>query len=232
MQKKAIINKAMILAAGYGTRLKPLTDNFPKALVPFKNGTMISYQLEKLKGIGIKEVIVNAYHFSEQLIKYFQENDFGVKIDIITEDEILGTGGGVLNAKDYLGSEEYFLVLNVDVFTDFNIELLIKEYEVCKPFALLAVQKRNTSRYLEFDNNFILKGRVKSNSIEENYYAFNGMHIISNEIFSQNNKIGYRDIIDIYIEEKKIVKGFNVGESVFIDLGKVENLKKAEELSD
>ncbi len=226
------MNKAMILAAGYGTRLKPLTDTIPKALVPFKNGTMISYQIEKLKSIGIKEIVVNAHHFSEQLIKYFQENDFGVKIVVIAEEEILGTGGGVLNTKEYLQSEEYFLVMNVDVFTDFDIELLIKEYESTKPLALLAVQKRKTSRYLEFDENFILKARVKSDVMKENYYGFNGMHIISNDIFSVNYKNDYRDIIDIYLEGKKTVKGFDAGESVFIDLGKTDNLKRAEESGD
>ncbi|MFZ4592008.1 MAG: nucleotidyltransferase family protein [Ignavibacteria bacterium] len=226
------MNKAMILAAGYGTRLKPLTDTIPKALVPFKNGTMISYQIEKLKSIGIKEIVVNAHHFSEQLIKYFQENDFGVKIVVIAEEEILGTGGGVLNTKEYLQSEEYFLVMNVDVFTDFDIELLIKEYESTKPLALLAVQKRKTSRYLEFDDNFILKARVKSDVMKENYYGFNGMHIISNDIFSVNYKNDYRDIIDIYLEGKKTVKGFDAGESVFIDLGKTDNLKRAEESGD
>ena len=226
------MNKAMILAAGFGTRLKPITDSIPKALVPFKNGTMISYQIEKLKSAGIKEIVVNAHHFSEQLIKYFQENDFGVKVDVITEKEILGTGGGVLNAKEYLQSEDYFLVINVDVFTNFNIELLIKEYESTKPFALLAVQKRKTSRYLEFDDNFLLNGRIKSDMMKENYFAFNGMHIISNDIFSVSYNNDYRDILDVYLEEKKPVKGFDVGDSVFIDLGKTENLKRAEESGD
>jgi NDP-sugar pyrophosphorylase family protein len=226
------MNKAMILAAGYGTRLKPITDNLPKALVPFKNGTMISYQLEKLKSVGIKEIVVNAHHFSEQLIKYFQENDFGVKVTVIAEKEILGTGGGVLNAKEYLFNEESFLVMNVDVYTNFSIDLLISEYEISRPFALLAVQKRDTSRYLQFDGDFILKGRVKSDTLKENYYAFNGMHIMSGRVFSIDYKNDFRDIIDIYLEEKKTVKGFDVGESVFIDLGKTESLKRAEGLSD
>ena len=88
---------------------------------------MVSYQIEKLKRYGVKEIVINVHHFSELMIKYFQEYDFGVKINIIAEDEILGTGGGILNAKDYLREEEYFLVLNVDVFTDINFDLLIKE---------------------------------------------------------------------------------------------------------
>jgi N-acetyl-alpha-D-muramate 1-phosphate uridylyltransferase len=227
-----MINKAMILAAGFGTRLQPLTDNLPKALVPFKKGTMVSYQIEKLKSIGIKEIVINVHHFSEQMISYFHENDFGVKINVIVEKEILGTGGGILNAKDYLQSEEYFLVMNVDVYTNFNFELLVNEYEISKPFAMLAVQKRNTSRYLDFDEYFNLKGRVKTENPKENNFAFNGNHIISNEIFSSKREIVYKDIIDIYFEEKKIIKGFNVGDSSFIDLGKVENLKRAENLSD
>ena len=227
-----MINKAMILAAGFGTRLKPLTDNLPKALVPFKKGTMISYQIEKLKRSGVKEIVINVHHFSELMIKYFQENDFGVKIDIIAEEEILGTGGGILNAKEFLRTEEYFLVVNVDVYTNLDFELLINDYKTHKPFAMLAVQKRLTSRYLEFDDSFMLNGRVKSDIMKDKYFAFNGIHIISNEIFSLKEEVGYKDIIDIYIDKKKPVMGFDSGVSSFLDLGKTENLKVAESLID
>lgn len=227
-----MINKAMILAAGFGTRLKPLTDNLPKALVPFKKGTMISYQIEKLKTSGVKEIVINVHHFSELMIKYFQEKDFGVKIDIIAEEEILGTGGGILNAKEFLQTEDYFLVVNVDVYTNLDFELFINDYKTHKPFAMLAVQKRLTSRYLEFDDNFMLKGRVKSDTMKDRYFAFNGIHIISNEIFSFKDEVGYKDILDIYLEKKKPVMGFDSGESSFLDIGKTENLNVAESLID
>ena len=227
-----MINKAMILAAGFGTRLKPLTDNLPKALVPFKKGTMVSYQIEKLKRLGVKEIVINVHHFSEKIIKYFQDNDFGVKIDIIAEEEILGTGGGILNAKKYLRTEEYFLVVNVDVYTNLDFELLVEDYRINKPFAMLAVQKRSTSRYLEFDDSFMLKGRVKSDTMKDGYFAFNGIHIISGEIFSLKEETGYKDIIDIYLERKIPVRGFDSGVSGFMDLGKAENLKAAENLID
>ncbi len=230
-----MINKAMILAAGFGTRLKPLTDNMPKALVPFRNGTMISYQINKLKSIGINEIVINAHHFSEQMQNYFTENNFGIKINVIVEKEILGTGGGILNAKDYFRNEEAFLVMNVDVFTNIDIALMIEEYKRSKPLALLAVQKRKTSRYLEFSEDFILAGRLKSEEMKENYYAFNGIHIISNEIFKPEYKSEYKDILDIYLElskERYRIKGYDTGDSDFIDLGKIENLKIAESLSD
>jgi len=99
-------------------------------------------------------------------------------------------------------------------------------------FAMLAVQKRLTSRYLEFDDNFMLKGRVKSDIMKDKYFAFNGVHIISNEIFSVKEEVGYKDIIDIYIDKKKPVMGFDSGVSSFLDLGKTENLKVAESLID
>ncbi len=230
-----MLKKAMILAAGFGTRLKPLTDNLPKALVPFGKGTVISYQIEKLKSLGINEIIVNAHHYSDLILKYFQENDFGVKINIIVEEEILGTGGGILNAKEYFSSQESFLVVNVDVFTNMDYSLILKEYDKLKPLALLAVQKRKTSRYLEFDDRFNLIMRIKSDTMNDNCFAFNGLHIISNRIFESGFRTEFSDILDIYLSliiEGYEIKGFNSGDSFFLDIGKIDNLKLAESLSD
>lgn len=230
-----MIKKAMILAAGFGTRLKPLTDNIPKALVPFRNGTMISYQINKLKSIGVKEIVINAHHFSGLMEKYLNETDFGVKIYLIIEKDILGTGGGIMNAVDYLRNEDAFLVVNVDVFTDLDFTDMLSEFKKNNPFAILAVQKRKTSRYLEFDDDFVISGRIKSEEMKENFYAFNGVHIISNKIFQYDYKSDYKDIIDIYLEmreENYRIEGYDAGKSYFIDLGKIENIKKADFLCD
>jgi N-acetyl-alpha-D-muramate 1-phosphate uridylyltransferase len=225
-----MIKKAMILAAGFGTRLKPLTDTLPKALVPFRNGTMISYQIEKLKLLGIKEIVVNAHHHSGLMEKYFLENDFRVKIDVIAEKDILGTGGGILNAEKFLGDEEYFLVINVDVYTDLNINKMIAFNQIHKPFASLCVQKRITSRFLVFDDNMILNSRVRSSVIEKNYFAFDGIHIISGSIFNFRLPVIYSDILDLYMKlsaEKGIkVIGFDAGDSIFDDIGKSEAYTK------
>lgn len=226
-----MINKAMILAAGFGTRLKPFTDTMPKALFPFREGTIISYQIEKLKSFGVKEIIINAHHFYKKITEYFQNNDFGIKIDIIIEKDILGTGGGILNAKKYFESEERFFVINVDVCTDFDLSTINEAFTKTNAIAMLAVQKRKTSRYLEFDKDLNLIKRVKTETPEDNHFAFNGIHVISSEIFKKVKETGYIDIIDLYLglsESGEKVKGFNTGNSYFIDLGKTENIKIAE----
>jgi N-acetyl-alpha-D-muramate 1-phosphate uridylyltransferase len=218
--------KAMILAAGFGTRLKPLTDNLPKALVPFGNEPMVNYQIHKLKDYGFAEIVVNAHHFAGKITDYFNKNSFGININVIEEEIILGTGGGILNAKKYFEKEEFFLAINVDVFTDFDFSKLIIFHKSRTPLASVAVQKRKTKRYLEFDKDMKLLRRQNENSQKENLYAFNGIHIISNKIFT-DRKIEYLDIFDLYFEmmnQGEEVFGFDVEASEFRDLGKIENL--------
>lgn len=227
-----MIKKAIILAAGFGTRLKPLTDSIPKALVPFRNGTMISYQIEKLKRYGITDITVNAHHFSEQIEEYFSENHFGVSVNVIKEEVILGTGGGILNAEKCLndGSNASFLAVNVDVLTDFDFKKIINYHISSADFATLLVQKRKTSRYLELDKEMELTGRVKCETPEDNFFAFNGVHLISNEIFRLGYPVKYLDIIDIYLDAERMhcrtVKGYDAGESLFEDIGKLNAYEK------
>lgn len=231
-----MINKAIILAAGFGTRLGNLTQNTPKALVPFRQGTMISYQIEKLKQCGISEITVNAHHFSELIEKYFRDNNFGIPVNVIKEESILGTGGGILNAERFLNGRGSFLAINVDVFTDFELNKITESHLYSDNFATLLVQKRNTSRYLVFDDEMKLKGRVKSESIQNAYYAFNGIHVISNDIFSVGFNPVYSDIIDLYIEAAKNygkdITGYNAGHSVFEDLGKTEGYSRYNKSTD
>ena len=220
--------KAMILSAGFGTRLKQYTEDIPKALVPYRNIPMINYQLDILKDLGVSEVIVNAHHHSDKLIEYFSENDFGIKVIVITEDEILGTGGGILNAAEHLKEEDFFLVLNVDIETDMDFRRMI-DYHVSKdPLATLAVQKRETRRYLEFDSDMNLVRRAREDTEAEDEYAFNGIHIISNRIFQKGFEVKFDDILEIYFTAIKNgsenVKGFDAGDCSFKDIGKVENL--------
>ncbi len=222
--------KAMILAAGFGTRLKPLTENIPKALVPFRNGTMISYQIDRLKEAGITDIVINAHHRYRKIVEYFQNNDFGLNIRVIVENSILGTGGGILNAADLLSGDKFFTVINVDVYTDYNISDIINSFKKLNLLALVAVQKRNTSRYLLFDNDMILKKRTLDGN-NKHSYGFNGIHVISNEIFDKGLTKEYSDIIDLYLrlsDKGCIIKGIDTGNSTFLDLGKPENLKSTE----
>ena len=220
--------KAMILSAGFGTRLKHYTDELPKALVPYRNIPMINYQLDILKKLGVDEVVVNAHHHSGKIIDYFSENKFGLNVTIIPEEDILGTGGGILNAEEFLKDEDFFLVVNVDIETDMDFKEMLKYHKHNDPFATLAVQKRITRRYLEFDSDMRLVRRAQENTEAENEYAFNGIHIISGRIFEKGFEVKFEDILEIYFEvikdKTEIVLGYDAGESTFKDLGKVENL--------
>ncbi|MEO8209796.1 MAG: sugar phosphate nucleotidyltransferase [bacterium] len=220
--------KAMILSAGFGTRLIPYTNILPKALIKYQNIPMINYQIERLKNAGIKEIIVNAHHLPEKIIEYFSKNQFNLKINVIVEDEILGTGGGILNAEKFLKDEKFFLVMNVDIETDFEIGKIITHHKLHNPFATVVVQKRKTTKYLELDSGMKLVGRQNENSKEHNLFAFNGIHIISNRIFKKGFKIKFEDILNIYFDvikdKNEIVSGYDAGSSSFKDLGKIENL--------
>lgn len=218
----------MILSAGFGTRLKPLTDNLPKALVEFNGKPMIEYQIERLKNLGCDEVVVNTHHFADKMEKFFKENEFGIKISLSYEPDILGTGGGILNAKKFLTDCDYFFVINVDVDTDFDLNEMKMEWEKIfndekkkeNLLAMLLIQKRETKRFLEFDEKMILKGRAEEETPGNRKFAFNGVHIISPEIFKLNFPIEFSDILNLYLTSNKVIKGYNAGGSFFKDLGK------------
>lgn len=229
--------KGMILSAGFGTRLKPLTDNIPKALVEYKGKPMVVHQIERLKKLGVDEIIINAHHFADKMESFFSENSFGVKIILVSEDKILGTGGGILNVEEYLKNSDYFWVLNADIDTDFDLDLMRQEWEKEKPLAMLLVQKRKTSRYLGFDENMNLLKRSKwsetgaktfdNKDPNSHIFAFNGIHIISPHIFEKSIQVEFKDIIEMYIKlikEGETVKGFDAGTAYFKDLGKIEDL--------
>lgn len=220
--------KAMILSAGFGTRLYQYTENLPKALVEYRNVPMIKRQIERLKNIGVDEIVVNSHHFSDKLVEYFRNNTFGIDISLIIEDEILGTGGGILNTEDLFINENYFLVINVDVETDMDFERMIISHQSKNPFATLAVQKRNSVRKLEFDSEMKLTGRGTNRSERKNLYSFNGIHIISNRIFKKGFEIKFEDIISLYLEVikdgKEFISGYDAGDCSFKDLGKIEDL--------
>ncbi len=220
----------MILAAGLGTRLKPLTDNIPKALIKYKSVPLISYQIKRLKSIGVDEIVVNTHHFATILQEYLasESKKVGIKISSIYEPKILGTGGGILNAGRILVKSDISIICNVDIFINFNLKKMIEFHLKNKPLSTILIQKRKTTRYLEFDKDLRLIGRGKNNLMNENYYAFNGIHIISREFFKLDIPIEYSDIIDIYLNligNGHIILGFDAGKSLFKDLGKPENLK-------
>ena len=157
--------KAMILAAGLGTRLRPLTDDRPKALVEIDGRTMLEITLSRLRNFGVREVIINVHHFADMILDYLKANDnFGMRIEVSREDVLLDTGGGLKKAAyfflgDSCRSEEPFIVHNVDVLSTIDLRRMVQFHTENQALATLAVQDRKTSRYLLFDDQLQLCGR-------------------------------------------------------------------------
>jgi N-acetyl-alpha-D-muramate 1-phosphate uridylyltransferase len=243
--------KAMILAAGLGTRLRPFTDRHPKALVVVNGKTLLQRNIEYLAGFGIKDVIVNVHHFANQVKKFISKNNgFGSSITISDEsDTILETGGGLKKAEWFFTDSKLpFVVINVDVLTDMDMGEMIDHHEKLQPLATLAVTSRKTSRYFLFDEMPNLCGWKNEKTGEQKISreaaiylekAFSGIHVISPKIFSLINTStlpsGTKDkfsMVEVYLELAKTqaITAFDHSNTKFVDVGKPERLAKAEGL--
>lgn len=237
--------KAMILAAGLGTRLRPLTDDRPKALVEIGGRTLLEITLARLRDSGVREVIVNVHHFAEMVIEYLRSNDsFGMRLEVSREDVLLDTGGGLKKAawfflEDGNHAQEPFLLHNVDVISNIDLARMVRFHGEQQALATLAVQRRETSRYLLFDEAHQLCGRRAAQGETERVrpyreaeeLAFSGIHVISPAFLRMMTENGAFSIIDSYLriagEEKRIL-GFRADEYSWRDLGTPQNLKQAE----
>jgi MurNAc alpha-1-phosphate uridylyltransferase len=232
--------KAMILAAGLGTRLKPFTDNHPKALAVVNNKTLLQRNIEYLQSFGITEVVVNVHHFADQIISAAEKNKgWGSRVFISDEtNEVLETGGGLKKAADFFKNEkEPFVLMNADILTDLDLEKMKADHDTNKPLATLAVRERTTSRYLLFDETNTLCGWLNEKTGEQKgapgtKKAFSGIHIISPEIFPLITEEGKFSMIDLYLRLAKdhSIKGFDHSETKFTDVGKPESVLLAETL--
>jgi len=238
--------KAMVLAAGFGTRLRPLTDDRPKALVELGGRTLIEITLERLSTFGVREVVINAHHFADKLAHYLAAHqNFGLKIDISHEDILLDTGGGIKKAADLLlaGShdgEEPILVHNVDVLSSIDFARMKQAHNTRGALAMLAVQDRETSRYLVFDERGELCGRRLGREAtaeivrpcrHAHTLAFSGIHIISTALLARLSEQGTFSIIDSYLRlaaEGEKICAFRADEYYWRDVGRLEDLEKAE----
>ena len=235
-----MIKKALIFAAGKGTRLKPFTDSHPKALALVNDVPLLERNIKYLQSFGVAEFVINVHHFGEQIVEFLEKNNhFGAKIDISYEkDELLETGGGLLFAQKYLENEENFLIMNADILTDLNIHELVKFHETLLPLATLAVSDRNSSRKLFFNSEMVLKGWMNKNSGEtkmaefnNNFkeLAFSGIHCINSSIFDKIKRRGKFSIMEEYLDlmfENNIL-GFQ-HEARLIDVGRPESVIEAE----
>jgi mannose-1-phosphate guanylyltransferase len=236
--------KAMILAAGLGTRLRPLTNDRPKALVEVKGRTLLEITIRRLESFGIREFIVNVHHFADMVVEYLEKNDnFGMRIEISREDVLLDTGGGLKKAGWFFledGSQEQpFILHNVDVISSIDLARMTDFHRRTGALATLAMQDRPTSRYLLFDGAGQLCGRKKGDAkpemaracAETNTLAFSGVHVISPRFLNMLTEDGIFSVIDSYLRlagsGEKIV-AFLADEYYWRDLGKAENLVQAE----
>lgn len=234
---------AIIFSAGLGTRLRPLTNNKPKALVELNGKPLLWHAIQKLSDSGISQIIVNVHHFSEQIIAYLSANKFDIPIHISDEsDMLLDTGGAIKNAQSFLQQSENFIAYNVDVISTVNISDIIKSHENSDALATLVVRDRKTSRYLLFDQEKHLTGWENINTGEQkisrntfaksNAYAFSGIQVISSEIFNYIEEDGKFSIIDLYLRLAKqhTVNCYIDHSDFWLDLGKPGQIELAEKM--
>ena len=230
----------MIFAAGLGTRLKPFTDNHPKALAVVNGKPLLQRNIEYLKSFGINEIVINVHHFADQIIEFLEENNyFGIEITISDEtDQVLETGGGLVKAK--ANFEEDFLVMNVDILTDLNLADFIKAHQENKALVTLAVSDRNSSRKLFFNKQNELKGWRNLKTEEEikavdsldncKDLAFSGIHVISPALFDKITEKGKFSIMKVYMDlmQTESILGFDHSGGILIDVGRPESVLEAE----
>lgn len=238
----------MIFAAGLGTRLKPLTETMPKALVPVAGKPLLGILIEKLKREGFTDIVINVHHFAEMIVRYVKEHDsFGLNISFSDESsELLETGGGIKKAANLLASDnteadEPFLVHNVDILSNVEIKSFCNEGK--NYAALLLVSERETQRYLLFDDNNRLVGwtNIKTGEVKSPYshldvskckkYAFAGIHLFSPRLFHYFPEWGDKfSIIDFYLSvcDKEPIYACCYPNLKLIDVGKLDTLEKAE----
>jgi len=239
--------KAMILAAGLGTRLRPLTDDRPKALVEVAGRTLLEITLSRLRTFGVREVIINVHHFGDMVVDCLKANDnFGMRIEISREEVLLDTGGGLKRAshfflEDSSRLDEPFILHNVDVISTIDLERMRQLHGEHGALATLAVQERETSRYLLFDEQLQLCGRrAGRDSVPElvrrckqvRALAFSGVHLISPRFLPMMTEHGAFSIIASYLRlaaEGKNILGFRADEYYWRDLGRPGSVERVEQ---
>jgi NDP-sugar pyrophosphorylase family protein len=233
--------QAMIFSAGLGTRFKPWTDSHPKALALVNGKSLLQRNIEYLQQYGIKDVIVNVHHFPDQIIDAINNNKgWGSKITISDErNELLETGGGLLNAKQYFKPGEKFITCNADILTDLNLDKLVAFHEQNKSQITFGVTERKTSRYLLFDENNRMVGWKNEKTGEEKISLHSGKKILKAyscvvvfeyEIFNLIPFTGKFSLIDVYLAlaaHHKIM-GYDHTGNRFVDVGKPESIEIAE----
>ncbi len=236
--------KAMIFAAGLGTRLKPITDNLPKALVPIAGKPLLEHVILKLRAAGFDEILINVYHFPDQIIDFIRENNaFGIRIEISDErDMLLDTGGGVKKAAVFFDDNKPFLVHNVDILSNINLTELYHQHLRSNPLATLVVSSRDTFRYLLFDDGLRLRAWINEKTSETkpvdfknpgryNKLAFSGIQVLSPQVFELMQSYPAKfSIMDFYLQNmnQNNILSFVPADYKMLDVGKINVLEEAE----
>lgn len=230
--------KAMIFAAGLGTRLRPLTNDRPKALVEVHGKTLLQHAIEHLKSFGITDIVVNIHHFGARVLEVLKnEKNFGCNIIISDEQAaLLETGGGLLKAKPHFENEEAIVIYNVDVISNINLKEMLRYHQNHNALATLATRKRESSRYLLFNEQLELCGWTNTktkvtknvrpaNNIEQ--YAFSGIHIINPTLLNLITQTGKFSITDVYLNlaNKHKILAYLHDEDYWFDVGKPDRLE-------
>lgn len=236
--------KAMIFAAGLGTRLKPLTDSIPKALVPIAGKPLLEHVILKLIAAGFDEIIVNVHHFPDQIIDFLKSNNnFGIRIEVSDErDFLLDTGGGIRKAAWFFDDGKPFLVHNVDILSNADLGALYHQHLRTNSLATLVVSRRDTFRYLLFNDDLRLKGWVNEKTGETkpadlkkswlyNKLAFSGIQVLSPQVFKLMQKFEPRfPIMDFYLDNAsgQLISGYVQQDYKMLDVGKLNMLDEAD----
>lgn len=236
---------AMIFAAGLGTRLRPLTDDKPKALVELNGQTLLQITIQKLQEAGFNHIVVNVHHFSQLVINYLKTNqNFGANISISDEsDFLLDTGGGLKKASSLFSDKEPILIHNVDIISSIDLRNLYKTHCKNNVLATLAVRNRSSSRVLLFDENNLLRGwknistgalklpLASTNPYTLHPYAFSGIQVVNHELLQLISETGKFSMIDVYLRlsASQPIMAYQHNADYWNDVGKHEQLKAAEE---
>ncbi|MBI3549180.1 MAG: nucleotidyltransferase family protein [Elusimicrobia bacterium] len=231
--------KAMILAAGVGSRLRPITDTRPKALVKVGGVPMLEIVLRRLMAAGVDGVIVNVHHFPEQIEAFLKERgNFGIRVELSREPELLDTGGGLKKASWFFDDGKPFFLHNVDAYTELDLAKMYAAHLAGGALATLAVAKRESGRYLLFDKDGRLRGRESAKGVEwagaqveaPEKLAFNIVHVISPALFPKLTETGFFSIIDAYLRlaaQGERIQSFRADPYYWRDIGTPETLAKA-----
>jgi NDP-sugar pyrophosphorylase family protein len=232
--------KAMILAAGYGSRLRPITNDKPKALVEIDGIPLLQLIIHKLIAVGVDEIIINAHHLADQVMAFLEKNHyFGIRMELSHEPEILGTGGGLKKACYFFDNNQPFFLHNVDILSTINLSQMYQYHLNHAALATLAIQERETSRGFIIDDQENICGHEDKNNHrtrlkrapqgKSRFMAFCGIHVISPEIFQHIDETGRFSIVDVYlklIEQGLPIIGYPADQFYWQDIGKLNTLNE------